>query len=119
MTRVLSSSYLTSLWFILVRLGASSLAAEAPGRVVVSFRILEDWWARSWPFSLRDWLNPSFRRRGYGYSFDDEEVVNEMPFFSWFIFDHFSYRLNIVEPEVFLRFRFECGSTNQITVVAL
>jgi len=49
MTRVLSSSYLTALWFTLVGLGGSSLAAEAPVRVVVLFDILEDWWARSWP----------------------------------------------------------------------
>jgi hypothetical protein len=46
MTRVLSSSYLTALWFILVGSGGSSLAAEAPVRVVVSFGILEDWWAK-------------------------------------------------------------------------
>jgi hypothetical protein len=41
MTRDLSSSYLTALWFIPVGLGASSLPAEAPVRVVVSFGILE------------------------------------------------------------------------------
>jgi zinc/manganese transport system substrate-binding protein len=42
MTRVLSSSFLTALWFILAGSGGSSLAAEAPVRVVVSFTILED-----------------------------------------------------------------------------
>lgn len=36
------------------------------------------------------------------YSFDDEEVVNEMPVFSGFVFDHFSNCLNIVKPKVFL-----------------
>jgi len=42
MTRVRSSSLLAALWFILAGSGGSSLAAEAPVRVVVSFSILED-----------------------------------------------------------------------------
>jgi zinc/manganese transport system substrate-binding protein len=42
MTRVLASSFLTALWFVLAGAGGSSLAAEAPVRVVVSFSILED-----------------------------------------------------------------------------
>ena len=42
MTRVLASSFLTALWFVLAGTGGSSLAAEAPVRVVVSFSILED-----------------------------------------------------------------------------
>src|SRR5271169_819674 len=42
MTRVLSSSFLTAFWFLLAVSGKSSLAAEAPVRVVVSFSILED-----------------------------------------------------------------------------
>ena len=42
MTRVLASSFLTALWFILAGAGGPSLAAEAPLRVVVSFSILED-----------------------------------------------------------------------------
>jgi len=42
MTRVLASSFLTALWFILAGAGGSSLAAETPMRVVVSFSILED-----------------------------------------------------------------------------
>jgi zinc/manganese transport system substrate-binding protein len=41
MMRVLSRSFLTALWFILAGF-ASSVAAEAPVRVVVSFSILED-----------------------------------------------------------------------------
>ena len=42
MTRVHSSSLLAALWFILAGFGGSSLAAEAPMRVVVSFSILDD-----------------------------------------------------------------------------
>ena len=42
MTRVLASSFLTALWFILAGAGGPSLAAEAPLRVVVSFSILAD-----------------------------------------------------------------------------
>jgi zinc/manganese transport system substrate-binding protein len=42
MIRVLSSSFLTLLWFVLTGAGGSTLAAEAPVRVVVSFSILED-----------------------------------------------------------------------------
>jgi zinc/manganese transport system substrate-binding protein len=42
MTRVRSSSLLAVLWFVLAGSGSSSLAAEAPVRVVVSFSILED-----------------------------------------------------------------------------
>jgi zinc/manganese transport system substrate-binding protein len=42
MTRVLSSSFLTAFWFLLAVSGGSSLAAEAPVRVLVSFSILED-----------------------------------------------------------------------------
>src|ERR1700758_4578526 len=42
MTRVRSSSLLAALWFMLAESGGSSLAAEAPLRVVVSFSILED-----------------------------------------------------------------------------
>jgi hypothetical protein len=42
MTPVLSSSFLTALWFILAGFGESSLAAEAPVRVVVSFSIREN-----------------------------------------------------------------------------
>jgi zinc/manganese transport system substrate-binding protein len=42
MTRVRSRSLLAALWFILAGSGGSSLAAEAPVRVVVSFSILED-----------------------------------------------------------------------------
>jgi zinc/manganese transport system substrate-binding protein len=42
MTRVRSSSLLAILWFVLAGWGASSLAAESPVRVLVSFSILED-----------------------------------------------------------------------------
>jgi zinc/manganese transport system substrate-binding protein len=42
MTRVRSSSLLAVLWFVLAGSGSSSLAAETPVRVVVSFSILED-----------------------------------------------------------------------------
>jgi zinc/manganese transport system substrate-binding protein len=42
MIRVLASSFLTLLWFVLAGAGGSSLAAEAPVRIVVSFSILED-----------------------------------------------------------------------------
>jgi zinc/manganese transport system substrate-binding protein len=42
MMQVLASSFLTLLWFVLAGAGDSSLAAEAPVRVVVSFSILED-----------------------------------------------------------------------------
>jgi zinc/manganese transport system substrate-binding protein len=42
MIRVLSSSFLTLLWFVFAEAGGSSLAAEAPVRIVVSFSILED-----------------------------------------------------------------------------
>jgi zinc/manganese transport system substrate-binding protein len=42
MTRILSSSFLAALWFILAGSGGSSLAAEVPVRVVVSFSIIED-----------------------------------------------------------------------------
>ena len=42
MIRVLSSSFLTALCFVLAGAGGSSLAAEAQVRVVVSFSILED-----------------------------------------------------------------------------
>ena len=42
MTRVLRSSFLIALWFVFAGSGGSSLAAEAPVRVVVSFSILED-----------------------------------------------------------------------------
>jgi zinc/manganese transport system substrate-binding protein len=43
MTRVLASSFLTLLWFILAATGGGSLAAATPPvRVVVSFSILED-----------------------------------------------------------------------------
>jgi len=40
--RVRASSLLIALWFVLAGSGGSSLAAEAPVRVVVSFSILED-----------------------------------------------------------------------------
>ena len=40
--QVPASSFLTLLWFILAAAGGSSLAAEAPVRVVVSFSILDD-----------------------------------------------------------------------------
>jgi hypothetical protein len=42
MMRVLSSSFLTPLWFILAGFGGSSLAAEARVRGVLLFAILED-----------------------------------------------------------------------------
>jgi zinc/manganese transport system substrate-binding protein len=42
MIRVRLSSFLAALWFTFAGLGESSLAAEAPVRVVVSFSILED-----------------------------------------------------------------------------
>jgi len=40
--RVLASSFLTLLWVVLAGAGSSTLAAETPVRVVVSFSILED-----------------------------------------------------------------------------
>lgn len=68
-------------------------------------------------------LKPGEVEQGGGdhgrHSSDDEEVVNEMSLFSRLIFDHFSNCLNIVKPGVFLRLRFECGSTNQIAVIGL
>jgi len=46
MTRVLLSSFLTALWFILARFGGSSLAAEAPGAACRSASS-RTWYARS------------------------------------------------------------------------
>ena len=34
-----------------------------------------------------------------GYSFDDEEVVNKMPFFSGLELDHFSDRLHVIAKD--------------------
>jgi len=54
-----------------------------------------------------------------GYSFNDEEVVNKMPFFSGLELDHFSDRLHVIEPGIFLRLSFERRSANKITIVDL
>src|SRR6516164_2236509 len=95
------------------RLVGAELRCECRQRVASSppIRVPSVWFA---PVVWRERRNSGVES---GSSFDDEEVVNEMPFFSGLELDHFSNRWNITKPGVFLRFGFECGSVNKITVV--